>query len=248
MFEVEIVSTGSHGNFNVIDGVIAIDAGVRRDVFAPLARDLDHILISHEHSDHINPANVRWLYQNRPAVFRHGLHMNRSTIERVARAGKWSGEAMRGFSSVIGPESSISLPTRKGVYQVETYLLDHDVENQGFVITAPSGQTLIHATDTTTMEYAPRGPFDALLVEGNWDQDRAYQAMEDAVEAGDDEALRRVMQNMRHLSVQDCRDFLVSCARVGAQAWQLHESSAFGMTIGAHGLDLSSMVAEVHRE
>lgn len=244
MFDVEIIATGSSGNLNLIDGVIAIDAGLPARDAAPYLERVEHILVSHRHKDHVNPPVVRWLMQKRPTVLRFGLHMNESCWNMIAATGKWGAEAaaMR-RAEMLDESTHLSLNTSKGTYTVDTYPLVHDVPIQGFVLTNPQGETLIHATDTETMSHAPSGPFDCLLVEGNWDEDRLFDAMEDALSCDDFDALNRATQNYRHLSVQACAEFITTHSRPGSRAWQLHESSAFGMTLGYDGADKEKMRA-----
>lgn len=250
MFDVEIISTGSGGNLNLIDGVIAIDIGLPIKSAADKLGSVEHILVSHRHKDHVNPAVVRWLMLNRPTVLRYGLHMNESCWSMIERTGKWgaTGAGMR-KTDLIDDDTHMVLRTSKGDYTVDTYPLVHDVPIQGFVVTNPQGETLIHATDTSTMKYAPKGPFDYLMIEGNWDEDRLLDAMELALDDDDDEyGVERAVQNFRHLSVQACAHFITKNSRPGSRAWQLHESDAFGMTLGYTGADESKMLDAVHKE
>lgn len=242
MFDVSIIATGSSGNLNIIDGVIAIDAGIPARDAGPHLSAVEHILISHRHKDHLNPPVVRWLMRNRPTVLRFGLHMNASCWDMIAATGQWGGEAvaMR-RTDLLDEHTHTSLKTSKGVYTLDTYPLVHDVPIQGFVLTNPEGETLIHATDTMTMEHAPRGQFDCLLVEGNWDEDRRDDAILDALEAEDWDAVARANQNDRHLSVQACAQFITTHSHPGSRAWQLHESDAFGMTLGYAGANEEQM-------
>lgn len=249
MFDVNIVSTGSVGNLNIIDGVIAIDVGIPvRDAVEHLPR-IEHVLVSHRHRDHLNPAMIHWFMRNRPAIMRYGIHMNESCWQMIEQEGKWGVQAVpMSRTEVLDGRTSTQLRTSKGVYRLDTYPLVHNVPIQGFVLTNPAGETLIHATDTETMRHAPRARYDYLLIEGNWDEDRLYARIDEAVAAGDEDGLRRAMQNFRHLSVQDCANFITQNSKPGSRAWQLHESDAFGMTLGYHGVDESKMLKAVRNQ
>ena len=223
--DVNIVSTGSVGNFNVIDGVIAIDCGVKRQMYIDHGSEVEHILISHEHGDHLNTSVFKWIMKTNPSMARHGLHVNSSTLAKIAKHAPGVADHME--SPLIKAPDIREIPTSKGTYTVETYALAHDVENQGFIITDPRGKTLIHATDTMTMEHAPSRKYDYLLIEGNWDEDTLVERLmsDDPGEAF------RASRNLRHQSVQACHQFIKNHSHEGSVAWQLHESSEFGVMI-----------------
>ena len=72
----------------------------------------------------------------------------------------------------------VNIKRRSVNYQLKTYKLVHDVENYGLVFTnLDTGKTLIHATDTETMKYAPEGKYDTLLIEGNYEEERLDKAV-----------------------------------------------------------------------
>lgn len=223
MIDVKIVSTGSHGNMNVIDDVIVIDCGVKRKLFESEAPLVEHVLISHCHSDHLSGPVMKWIAKTRPDIITHGVHLN---TESWMKLEKIAPDVAKLFAPDLTPHSEMVIKTSRGDYHVETFPLVHDVENQGFILTSPSGETLVHATDTMTMRYCPDRLFDYLLVEGNWDEDVLVDNL-----TGDDDSVTRASRNLRHLSTQMCRSFMRSHSHPGSVMIQLHESEAFGMTL-----------------
>ena len=111
-------------------------------------------------------------------------------------------------------------------YEVETYPLYHDVENQGFIFTK-NGKTLIHATDTATMKDAPKRKYDVILVEGNYDESKVIENLQSDVY----ELRRRASRNLRHLSIQAHENFVKAHSHEDTIAIMLHESYDYGLGI-----------------
>lgn len=218
--DIEIVATGSSGNFNVIDDVIAIDCGVKRDIVKPYMPKLEHVLISHQHGDHISLPVLRMFKREKPGLLSN-VHVNKSTREMVFKHDADIAERLCGW---LLAHSHRVLKTSKGDYHVRTFRLYHDVENQGFVITSPNGERLVHATDTCTMQSAPEEMYDYILVEGNWDESKLLESL-----AGDDAEAFRASRNLRHLSVQSFMKYVDSHSHSDTVVYQLHESAAYGV-------------------
>lgn len=225
-FDVNIVGTGSTGNLNIIDEVIAIDCGLPRRDFLPFAEKVEIIMISHEHGDHLNFACLNWLLKNRPAVIKYGLYVNQGTYAKLQAKAPAVAEAI---THIIDDEVDTELRTSKGKYRLRTYTLHHNVENQGFILENSAGEKLIHATDTFSMEDAPDEIYDYFLVEGNYDEEKLDEVL--FQEDLDVDNFFRASQNLRHLSNQQCHAFILNHSKPGSIAWQLHESETYGMKI-----------------
>lgn len=237
--DIEVVSTGSHGNMNVIDGSIVIDFGVKRDILKNILPSIDALLVSHQHGDHISLPCLRMIRRERPALL-GCVYMNKSTHDMVSKADPVIGERI---THIIDGSMAFRLPTRKQQYTVQTFPLAHDVENQGFIITDSSGETLIHATDTSTMAHCPDAKFDNILVEGNWDEDKLFESL-----ASEDTTVAfRASRNLRHLSVQALAEFISTHAKPTSKVYQLHLSSAFGIDAREVTTDtLKNMLQPLH--
>lgn len=225
-FDVKIIGTGSDGNSIVIDDKILIDAGLSWKVLSPyLTRKITAVFITHEHGDHCNPSIFNRIAQNRPALLK-ATYVNKSTYHKLElRANKAA--RLIPEKNILHEGTVVNIKRRSSNYQLKTYKLVHDVENYGLVFTnLDTGKTLIHATDTETMKYAPEGKYDTLLIEGNYEEER----LDKAVVHGTMEEKARAMRNIRHLSIQEMEDFVKTHSHSKSIVIQLHESKDFGVT------------------
>lgn len=236
---VDVVSTGSHGNMNVIDGRIVIDFGVKRDILREVLPSVDAILVSHQHGDHISIPCLRMIRRERPALL-ECVYVNASTHEMISRIDDDLGKRI---THIIDGKSFFTIVTRSHSYTVQTFPLFHDVENQGFILVRDDGESLVHATDTSSMVNCPSARFDNILVEGNWDEDRLFEQLlsDDATSAF------RASRNLRHLSIQSLMQFVQTHSKPTSRVYQLHLSGMFGLD--ARSLDvglLKSMLQPVY--
>ena len=61
MINYNIISTGSKGNAVVLNGVILVDCGVSFKALNDVYKDLQIVLLTHEHTDHINKTTLKEL-------------------------------------------------------------------------------------------------------------------------------------------------------------------------------------------
>lgn len=222
MYDVDIVTTGSHGNMNIIDRRIVIDFGVKAAAMKLHMNDIDVMLVSHRHGDHLSIPAIRAIRRSRPELLKN-LYVNQDTFTAIRKA---DADAARLIHNVIDKDSTFVVTTREDSYTVKTFELVHDVENQGFILTKHStGETLIHATDTSTMHYAPRAEYDVIMVEGNWDEERLFEHFD----SDDPNLIFRASRNLRHLSVQSLADFIACNSKDSTIAYQLHASAEYGI-------------------
>lgn len=222
-FKVEILGTGSTGNAVLIDDKIMIDCGLGVNKLLPYLQDVRHLFITHRHSDHLNISVLKNIAKKvSESIIRFGLHVNSDCYEMIERKAPEIAEMIE--SERLTSHSSLNLKIDGVEYQIETYPLYHDVENQGFVITK-DGKTLIHATDTSTMKDAPNKQFDVILVEGNYDESKLIEYLK----SDDREVRYRAARNLRHLSIQAHENFVKSHSHPETVSLMLHESYDFGL-------------------
>lgn len=176
-FKIDVAYTGSKGNCVIIDDKIIIDIGRSFKDLQDYVLQADVILVTHRHIDHINLAVINQLNKKAPWKINSALYMNEDVIEKV-RTHKSLGNFSIPDEHILTSDMAFEITANDRVYKVQTFLLDHDVPNQGFVITNDEGDTLIYATDTSTLKYAPRGKYDYLLLEGNYDEDKLADDMD----------------------------------------------------------------------
>lgn len=243
-FNVNIVSTGSVGNCIVIDDYIVIDFGLPyspKDKTKVGCSDAlskaEVIFVTHRHGDHLNPAVVKRLHRERPNRLANQLYVNSDVLEKLytdddlnpnVSTPKAKTNSLELPTDHILTENSnfdITIPSTGRTYNVQAFKLVHDVENQGFVFTNEEGETLVFATDTNTMEFAPRRLFDYIVVEGNYDEDKVF----DDMISDNYESRRRAVRNLRHLSIQQFEDFVMKNSHANTIVYQLHESGEYGV-------------------
>lgn len=234
-FDIHIIGTGSTGNSIVIDNSIMIDCGLS---FKKLEQDIlkiNTLFVTHRHSDHINPSVLSKLIKVRPWVLRESFYCNEDVAEFIKSKNTPKFEYSVPKENIIKEHGDVFNITSGGQeYTIETFKLDHDVPNQGFVITKKVmndlgkevEESLVYASDTSTMKYAPKRLYDVIVVEGNYDEDKVFTALE-----SDDKAVQfRAIRNFRHLSVQQFEDFVTAHSKSTTVSYQLHESGTFGVS------------------
>ena len=172
--EYEIIATGSKGNAVVINGHILIDCGVSFLKIRPVMRNLDLVLLTHIHSDHFNPATVRTLHRNRPAL-RFGCC--EWMVGPLVNAGV--------DTNSIDVYECDDLPYIYGKrFSVRPVRLTHNVPNCGYVVVENS-ETLFYATDTGSLDGISLPNLDIYLIEGNHTEAEIEAAIAAKLEAGE---------------------------------------------------------------
>lgn len=224
-FDINIINTGSSGNCVIIDGTIAIDCGLTAKKLMPLIEDsVESIIITHRHGDHLGLSFLKALYKKRPWILEGQLHINEDTRQFIENSftARWSFDI--NSNHIITQNDAFEIKTSSGVYRVEAFKLYHDVENYGFIFTNEAGETLIYATDTSSLKDAPIRKYDYIVIEGNYDEDKILES----VRSEDKDERFRAARNFRHLSVQAFEDFVRKCRKENTQIYQLHESGQYG--------------------
>lgn len=226
-FEIDIIGTGSSGNAIYIDNCILIDMGLPYKVIGKYLEEAEKILITHRHGDHLNIPALRKINKLKPWKLQNVLHCNQDVANKIKDSELKSFDFKVKQDKIFDSDKDMfEFDINDNHYQVETFLLDHDVQNQGFIITKNNEINLIYATDTSTMKYAPIDrKFDYIFVEGNYDEDRVAEALD----SKDTNVQYRAMRNFRHLSIQSFYDYVNKVMKPESHVFQLHESSVFGI-------------------
>ena len=224
-FKVQILGTGSSGNAVLIDDCILLDCGLGVRKLMPYLSNVRHLFITHRHGDHLSiPILNNICKKISPTIIRRGLHVNSDCYEFLQDRAPEIAELIE--TDRLTGSSHFEFEANGNKYEVETYPLYHDVENQGFIFTK-NGKTLIHATDTATMKDAPKREYDITLVEGNYDESKVIENLQSDVY----ELRRRASRNLRHLSIQAHENFVKAHSHEDTIAIMLHESYDYGLGI-----------------
>ncbi len=158
----------------LIDAAVLVDCGPTTPHGAGAdLREVEHLLVTHGHPDHLNPAVLltrSWVDDAPP------LHVWGPAVA-IEQCRAWLGPDSPVRLHVVAAGDDISLPTARGGFHARVLPAAHhhgdgDVLAQEallFVVTAPDGHRLLYATDTgplpATTRSAVGGRVDALLVD-----------------------------------------------------------------------------------
>lgn len=227
LIPIDVIHTGSSGNCAEVGGDILIDLGVRKSLIPNETIDrISALFITHRHGDHVVATTLKWFAERRPELIGRQVFMNADTQRHLMASPDVKVRMIAQqipSENVVNHKSEFDIRTRSGVYHVRCFECLHaDAETQGYVFTAPNGESILWATDTETLDFAPDEMYDYLCVEGNWDEGLLYAALRDP------ELHDRASSNLRHYSVQCFEKYVKAHAKEGAVVVQLHESAAFG--------------------
>lgn len=162
----------------MIDGVVLIDAGPTTPHLPPhldLA-DVEHVLITHGHPDHLHPAFLLMRDWTHPDDVLHVW----GPASAIALCRDWCGPQSRVVLHEIQAGDEWTLPTRVGDYRVRAVQARHahgdgDIHAEQAVlplVTTPDRSTLLYATDTGPFDPAdvslPRGAVAVVLVDATF--------------------------------------------------------------------------------
>ncbi len=224
----DILATGSSGNAVVINSEILIDCGVsmkllRESGYIP---KLKLVLLTHIHGDHFNPATVRALHRERPAL-RWGCCEWMVGPLVMAGVAEW--------------EIDVTCPTEPGkssralIYNnfaiVDPVYLVHDVPNCGWII-HKNREYLFYATDTATLDHIEAKDYDLYLIEANHTQAEIDARIADKLSRGEFSYETRAAQN--HLSQEQALDWLARNAGLNSKYVFLHQHKEANNGLDTH--------------
>ena len=203
----KIIATGSKGNCVIIENIM-IDIGVAFKSIENELKNIKYILITHIHSDHLNSTTFKNIKKKFPHIRIYG---NYEVANRVGR---------ENITKMMGDSTCISLSDK---LEIQSFKGFHDVEVLGFVIVM-GNKNIIYATDTYSLEEAPKLEYDYLFLESNYDENIVNKLMNKRSKYGYD-----VFESAkRHLSTQQSKAFYYMHRRDKQSKWiELHQSGRF---------------------
>lgn len=191
----DIIATGSTGNATIINDHILIDCGVSYRKLNPHVKDLDLVLLTHQHSDHFRPSTVEELHRRRPTL-RFGC--GRWMVELLITSGipaRNIDVLEPGWDYVYGNQSFV----------VQPFPLVHNVPNCGYLITEKE-ETLFYATDTGTLSGVTAQNCDIYLIEANHGEAEIQERIKEKLAAG--EYSYEAAAALNHLSREKALEWL----------------------------------------
>lgn len=209
--EYKIIGSGSKGNA-VIIGNVLVDCGVAFKYLKEHLYDVEVLLLTHIHSDHIKESTLK----NIVILFPH-----------IKIFGNY--EVCQVFSEYPITVVNENVPffaldhIAPGCGQITPFRCIHDVLTYGYVWEF-EGKSIIYATDTSDMRNAPDLKFDYFFIESNHDETKVAQLLNQRDKFG----YNAYAGSKRHMSTQIAKGFYYMHRKsADAKFIELHKSSRF---------------------
>lgn len=255
---VKILATGSSGNSIFVNNSILIDAGITIKAFQKhqiSCENIQALLITHRHHDHMNNALVRYLLNQGVQAY-----LPNDVIGELMKENKIDMNALMDKGQVHPISANTTFTV--GDMCITPYPQKHyDIVNFAFVVETADTR-LLYSTDLDTVEptdigvgLLELGQFDIILLEGNYDEVFLREYLEYMVslvpsetnpDILDNDTLDkwvranyqqlpkdvarnafRAIQNHRHLSKQQARAYCMTALKPNGRYYEIHRSSQF---------------------
>lgn len=200
-----VLSSGSKGNCVVYHDSIAVDMGVPFSIIKQYKNNLQIVLLTHIHGDHMNLSTIKKLAFERPTL-------------RFA-CGEFLAEFLKGIKNVDILEAGKIYDYVQ--FKVSPIHLYHDVKNFGYRI-FKNNTKIIHATDTAHLVGITAKDYDLYAIESNYDEDTIFESIKRKKEKGEFAYQEGSIKS--HLSEQQARDFIFKNQGQNSKVLRLHES------------------------
>lgn len=186
---VNVLASGSKGNAVIYGKSILVDCGVPFALIKPYLKEIQLILLTHEHGDHLNVATLKKIISERPALRVGCCEWLNDKLDFVKNLDIYQIGSLYDY----------------GVVKISPIQLYHDVPNCGYRLFFDI-MKIIHATDTAHLEGITASEYDVYAIEHNYDEDAVFESIK-AIEAAGGYAHQRGSINS-HLSDQQATEFI----------------------------------------
>ena len=215
MFKIINFGSSSRGNCTLIDDgstCILIDAGVEYQKVAYNLKqlgytfnDIQAILITHEHGDHVNEIRNLANRNNINVYLYNELNLKKIEKDRLTCPIKKMQRVYKRLIKHFKPLKSFHIGTLK----ILPFIVPHDTitgASIGFYITNPLNENLCYITDTGKVEHITLKNIDVLLIESNYDDCIVdYRVSNDMLHP---DVAKRLQSKNGHLSLQQTCNFI----------------------------------------
>lgn len=203
-----IISTGSQGNAVVLNDCVLIDCGVSFKALKEVYKNLNLVLLTHEHGDHFKPQTIKRLAQERPTL-RFGCC-------------KW---LVKPLVDAGIPKQNIDVYEIGKIYDYKAFKVSpiklyHNVKNCGYRLFL-NGEKAIYATDTGHLKGITAKDYDLYLIEANYDEDDLEQRIIEKTAAG--QYCYELHVAERHLSHEEASEWLLANMGKNSEYVFLHQ-------------------------
>ena len=203
-----VIATGSTGNSVLYFNSILIDIGIPYSRLKPYVKDIQIVLTTHAHGDHLNIKTLQRLQKEHPSL-------------RIG-CGEWMLPYLEGITNVDVYE--IGKLYDYGQFKISPFKLYHDVPQVGYRLFKDETK-IFHATDTKTLEGVTAHGYDLYCIEANYSEPIAQQMIEQAREKG--EFTHIIGSINSHLSEEQCNDFYYKNKSDHSKLIRLHETRSY---------------------
>ena len=200
-----VIASGSTGNCEIAYTRVMIDCGVPFSKIKKFIKDVQLVIITHAHSDHLNMKTIHKLSYERPTL-------------RFAIA-----EYLTPY--FVGIRNVDVLELNKwydyGQFRISLGKLYHDIPNI-FIRLDFGGKKIFRATDTFTLQGITANGYDIYALESNYNSDTVWDTIK-RIEAAGGYAHQRGSINS-HLSEQQCNEFYYANKGEHSQLIRLHQT------------------------
>ena len=202
-----IISTGSKGNAVVLENKILIDCGVSFKALRNVFKDIQLVLLTHEHTDHIKLSTLKRLIKERPTL---RVGCCEWMIEKVLKCG---------ISTSRLDVYEISKIYNYREFKISPVKLYHNVPNCGYRLFF-NNKKVLYATDTNSLNGISAKHYDLYMIECNYEDTEIQHRISEKQSKGGFAYEMNVINN--HLSKQKCDDFIVENAGPNSEFVYLH--------------------------
>lgn len=204
----KIHKSGSSGNCVQIDNIL-IDIGINTKELKLMVdlNEISTLIITHEHSDHINKSTLKKLITK-------DIYVNASTYQK--------------FKDILDNGKSVKIYDSDTVVNINDYIVtffevEHDVLNYAIQFISPDCK-ILYATDLMSTEPLPKNVYyNYIFLEANFDENKAYRILNSK---GNTKSKHRIERNLRHLSKQESLKYVLNhCDNCVYE--KLHKSTDF---------------------
>lgn len=202
-----IIQSNSKGNAILYNNSILVDIGVPFAKIKPYLKDIQIVLLTHSHSDHINRNTLKKLIFERPSI-RIGL-------------------CNECFDDMYGrnvDRYEVGNTYNYGCFSIIPVKLFHDVPNCGYRIIFNDCK-IFHATDSAHLNGIEAENYDLYAIEHNYDEDTINEIIESKTNKGEFCYEKGAINS--HLSFQQAQDFIINNAGENYEVLRLHESTRY---------------------
>ena len=200
-----VIASGSTGNAVLYFDCVLVDVGVPYKDIAPFVKQIQLVLLTHAHVDHLNLSTLKRIVSERPSL-------------RVGYC-EW-------LADQLGFVRNLDVYDIGGLYDYGQFSicpvqLYHDVPNCGYRIF--KGDTrIIHRTDTAHLEGITAKNYDLYAIEHNYDEETVVKVIADKTARGEFAYQKGAINT--HLSEQAAHQFIFENAGPHSKVLRLHES------------------------